>query len=137
MNTLFFMSRVYFTCIVLVWCTGTVLVAQSGVIEEPGIAKLLNTYISNNVSETQVNAWRIQIVTTSDRRRMEAAISRFRVLYPDMEHSWQHNSPYYQVRVGTFETREDLEALLLEIKKEFPTAIPVQESIVKTDIIKP
>ena len=69
------------------------------------------------------------------RRSMEKAILDFERLYPHINFDWEHNAPYYQVRVGAYEKREDLEAFLLEIKKDFPSAIPVQADIEKKELI--
>jgi len=83
-----------------------------------------------------VRGWRIQILTTNDRRKMENGIKRFEVLYPHIPYKWEHNPPYYQVRIGAYELREDLESMLLQLKRDFPAALPVQAEMEKTELIK-
>ncbi len=103
--------------------------------EEPEIQELMNRYIQNNSDTPMVRAWRIQIITTNDRSSMDRALVDFRKLYPNNKYEWSHNPPYYQVRTGAYEKKSDLEAFLLKIKKDFPSAIPVQDDIDKKEII--
>ena len=108
---------------------------QVEVNEEPIVQDAMAKYKRINNSIEFIRAWRIQIITTDDRRSMEKAILDFERLYPHINFDWEHNAPYYQVRVGAYEKREDLEAFLLEIKKDFPSAIPVQADIEKKELI--
>ena len=110
--------------------------AQVRVSEEPGITQLMEKYIQTNRQETIVRAWRIQILTTNDRRTMDTGIKKFEMLYPDVNYTWEHNPPYYQVRIGAYELKEDLEATLLELKRDFPSALPVQAEMKKTQLLE-
>jgi hypothetical protein len=110
--------------------------AQINIVEEPSIIKLMQVYKSKNAQTPITRGWRIQIVATSDRMEMEKAYEKFEMLYPDVDYTWEHNPPYYQVRVGAYEKKEDLEATLLEMKKEFPLSIPVQDDIAKQDLVE-
>jgi len=122
--------------IILVFLTTAISsTAQVQVNEEPEISELMEQYIRNNFDTPIIRAWRIQIATTNDRSVMEESIDNFEELYPDIKYNWQHNPPYYQVRIGAFEKREDLEAFLLRLKEDFPAAIPVQDDIEKREII--
>jgi len=109
--------------------------AQVTVNEEPSVTRLMSVFKSNNVQETMIRAWRIQIIATTDRSQMDAANRKFERLYPHIHYSWQHNPPYYQVQVGAYEKKEDLEAFLLQLKRDFPSAVPVQDDIKKTDLL--
>jgi len=110
--------------------------AQIRINEEPEITQLIQKYKSENHKKTIVRAWRIQVMTTSDRREMEQGNLKFETLYPHLDYSWEHNPPYYQVRTGAFELREDLEPLMIQLKKDFPAAIPVQDEMRKSELIK-
>ena len=103
--------------------------AQVTVVEEPAISQLMNDFIYRNQQKTIISGWRIQIITTNDRRKSEAARAKFEGLYPDMRSSWEQEIPFYKVKVGAFETKEELQALLLELKINFPSAIPVVDQI--------
>ncbi len=110
--------------------------AQVIINEEPAIIKLMEVYKSKNAQSPIVRAWRIQIMATSDRMEMEQAYKKFEMLYPHIEYTWEHNPPYYQVRVGAYERKADLEATLLEMKQDFPLSIPVQDDIAKRDLVE-
>ena len=110
--------------------------AQIIINEEPAIIKLMQVYKGKNAQSPIVRAWRIQIMTTSDRMEMEQAYKKFEMLYPHIDYTWEHNPPYYQVRVGAYEKKEDLEATLLEMKQDFPLSIPVQDDIAKKDLVE-
>jgi len=66
---------------------------------------------------------------------MDSANRKFDRLYPHIDYKWQHNPPYYQVRVGAYEKKEDLMAFLMQIKQDFPSATPIQDDIKKTELL--
>lgn len=109
--------------------------AQIQILEEPAVTDLMNRYESLNKQNTMVKAWRIQILATNDRRKMESAIQKFGRLYPEMEYDWKHNAPYYQIYIGAYEKKEDFEVFLLELKRDFPSSIPVIERIEKSKLL--
>lgn len=108
---------------------------QVSISEEEEVREIMQLYTQYNFTTPIVRAWRIQIITTNDRSTMERALDRFERIYPHIRYKWEHNPPYYQVRIGAYEQREELEAFLLELKEEFPAAIPVQDDIEKNEII--
>ena len=93
-------------------------------------------YEEENRTEKKIKGWRIQIVTTDDRRKSEKAKTKFRHLYPNTPAYWEHKSPYYVVRVGAYERKIDLMHFLLELKKDFPSSTPVMADIPKSDLIR-
>lgn len=110
--------------------------SQVVISEESEITELMRQYRQTNASEQVVRAWRIQILTTNDRRTMEQGIKKFEILYPEINYSWEHNPPYYQVRIGAYELKEDLEAMLLQLKQDFPSALPVQAEMKKSKLLE-
>lgn len=104
--------------------------------ESIAVSSLMDRYIDNNANNPKIKGWRIQIVSTSDRREMEKARSKFSRLYPFIESSWNHVVPYYQVRVGAYEDKTTLMAFLVQLKKDFPTATPVVDQINKTEFVR-
>lgn len=101
----------------------------------PSVNKLMARYIENAKSKETVKVWRIQVLSTPDRREMENTISAFRAIYPEMISDWKHVSPNYQIRAGVFESKNKLMPLLLEIKKSFPTATPVYDNVSKKTLL--
>lgn len=96
---------------------------------------MMERFISTGKSNEMIKAWRIQIITTDDRREMETAKSTFSNMYPGMNIDWKHVIPYYQVRVGYFENKNKLMPFLLELKKTFPSATPVYDSVSKRALV--
>jgi len=109
--------------------------AQVTISEEPTISGLMNSFISQSRSSQYVQGWRIQLITTNDRRKMEAARSKCANLYPGLEPHWKHVSPYYQVQIGAYRTKLELQSFLLELKEDFPNAIPVMDKILETELL--
>jgi len=110
--------------------------AQVEIKEEGTVAVMMNDYLLKNQQNPTQKAWRIQIITTNDRRKMESAISKFREYFPDYETNWSHENPYYKVKVAAFETKEDLHSFLLQVKQHFPGAIPVVDDIQKSELVE-
>ena len=120
----------------MILCLSAPLSAQITLSEELEIKQLMDEFVKKNRQENIVRAWRIQILTTNDRRTMEQGIKKFEALYPDLDYDWEHNPPYYQVRIGAYELKEDLEATLLTLKRDFPSSLPVQAEMRKTDLLE-
>lgn len=109
--------------------------SQVTIKETSSIVQLMRSYKTAKQSETTIKAWRIQIITTDDRRKMEQARYKFRSLYPDIKSSWVHESPYYKVKVGAYKTKIELQGFLMELKGHFRGVIPIVEQIKKEDLI--
>lgn len=111
------------------------LFSQINITEEATVSNVMNSYLNQNRSSDYIKGWKIQIITTSDRRKMEAARSKFKSYYPAMYVEWKHVSPYYHIQVGAFRTKLELQGFLLELKQNFPNAIPVMADIRKTSLL--
>ena len=103
--------------------------------EQPEVTRMMNSFISKNRSQESIRGWRIQIITTDDRRKMEKDKARFSNLYPEIPQKWSHESPYYKVQIGAYEDKMSLQGFLLELKSSFPTAIPVRDDVKKTELV--
>ena len=66
---------------------------------------------------------------------MENALTKFRNLYPEMNSDWEHKIPYYLVKVGAFKEKLDYQGFLIEIKKDFPGAIPIAAEIREEELL--
>jgi hypothetical protein len=98
--------------------------------EDPSVRELMEKYIRWEKEESQVSGWRIQIINTDDRRKMEKALYEFKTEFPEVSYvNWKQVSPYYKVIIGAYETKLDVLAFLQDIKVLFPSAIPVIEKI--------
>ena len=106
------------------------------VITSPPIDQMMDKFTTTNRAETSIKGWRIQIITNDDRRKMEAARSKFSWLYPDVKVKWNHVAPYYRVKVGAYENKMQLMGFLLELKTDFPGVIPVMDNIRKSELVR-
>jgi len=104
--------------------------------EDSSISSMMQKFVSANQGEQTIRGWRIQIITTDDRRKMERARSKFLGMYPQIKLNWEHVSPYYKVQIGAYENRMALQPFLLELKREFTSAIPVMDDVQKSELIE-
>lgn len=87
------------------------------IIESPSVKAMMAKFVDKNLGSPTMKGWRIQIISTDDRRQMEQARSKFASLHPRVSSSWKHVSPYYQLRVGAYREKNDLMPFLAEIKR--------------------
>jgi hypothetical protein len=99
------------------------------------ITQMMDQFTSKNKAENTIKGWRIQIITTNDRRKMETARGKFASMHPNIDVKWNHVAPYYRVRVGAYENKMQLMGFLLELKESFPGVIPVMDNIKKTELV--
>ena len=112
--------------------------AQNVTITEHGrVGEMMSIYTNNNKQESHIQAWRIQIITTDDRRRMETARAKFAQLYPEIQTSWKHVSPWYHLKAGAYKTKLELQGFLLQVKENFPGAIPILDRVKKEELLSP
>ena len=99
------------------------------------VSSMMEKFVENGKANENIKAWRIQIITTDDRRQMESAMATFTSLHPGVNMDWKHVSPYYQVRVGYYENKNRLMPFLLDLKKTFPSATPVYDQVSKRALV--
>lgn len=109
--------------------------SQVSVMEDDQVSLMMKNFQSSEKSVSYVKGYRIQIITTPDRRKMESVRAKFTSQYPDVYMEWEHVSPYYQVRVGAYETKMDLMDFMLQLKQSFRDAIPVVSDVEKSELV--
>ena len=103
--------------------------AQNVVVnEEDAISRMLDRHIQSNKSNTFVPGWRVQIFSTSDRRKVEDAKQDFLRENPGIPVDWPHSKPYYRLRAGAFSTKLEAMRLLYRLKQDYPSAFPAKDS---------
>jgi hypothetical protein len=114
------------------------MMAQNIIINENGrIADMMRTYKNINQNQGHMQAWRIQIITTDDRRKMETARAQFNGLYPAIRTEWKHVSPWYHLKAGAYKTKLELQGFLIQVKQNFPGAIPIMDKVKKEELLSP
>ena len=109
------MKRIFLALASLLGMSTIALQAQSNnvvITEEPAVAALVNRYVELNRSQEYIDGWRIQVLATTDRQKLDATLQNFQYRYPNIPVNWVHSSPYYRLRAGAFATK--LEALRLK-----------------------
>lgn len=99
--------------------------------EDPVIADMMDRFVEINKSKSTVEGWRIQIMATNDRQKLESARQAFQYRYPNVPVDWVHNRPWYQLRAGAFATK--LEALRLKyiLSQDYTGTYPVKDDNIR------
>jgi hypothetical protein len=100
--------------------------AQS-ITEEQAITHMMQSFVEYNKANTHVRGWRIQILSTTDRRVMESTQAKFKRLYPEYELQFVHQNPYYHLRTGAFLTQQDARPMLRKMQRNFAGAFIVTD----------
>jgi hypothetical protein len=109
--------------------------AQGNITEkvDPAVSSLMKRYVDGNKSTKTINGWRIQIMATTDRTKVEDALQKFQSLYPNITADWVQSKPYFKLRAGAFTKKRDAIALQFQLKADYPTAYPVQDAEIKPE----
>ena len=111
-KTIVMLLRVLFSTFVTLGCL-SLGQAQNVIVEadEP-IPQMIDRYVELNKSRNFVQGWRVQILATPDRQRLETVKQSFKYRYPNIPVDWEHAKPYYKLRAGAFDSK--LEAMRLK-----------------------
>lgn len=99
--------------------------------EEQEVTNLMNRFVDINSTTYTVDGWRIQLMATSDRSKVENAKRRFQTLYPNIYVDWTHSKPYYKLRAGAFGSKLEATRMLYVLKKDYPTAYPAKDDTIR------
>ncbi len=95
--------------------------------EEPLITKMVKRHKTLNFQTIDMAGWRIQILATTDRLRMEKIKGEFQMDFPDTPISWTHQKPYYKLRAGAYLSKIDAVRLLYQLKSLYPGAYTTKD----------
>lgn len=110
--------------------------AQGVQIEESSnIDEMMTFFERKNREKTEISAWRIQVLATTDRRMMEQTKSRFARTFPYLKTRWTHKDPYYQIKAGAFATKIEALPELDKVKRKFRKAHLVRDFIPYSEIV--
>lgn len=112
--------------------------AQSSIVVQtpPELNKLLNTFVQANEQETKMPGWRVQILATADRQRLETVESSFKLNYPSIPVDWVHASPYYKLRAGAFQTKQEAERLKYTLSSQFDGVYLVKDQVSEEELLR-
>ena len=78
--------------------------------------------------------YRVQVFYGSDRKEVFNQQSKFRALYPKIMSYITYREPNYRLKVGDFRTKPEAQALLNELRANFPTLFIFKEKINAPDL---
>lgn len=103
---------------------------------DPIIADMLSQYTTDNKSQGTVSGWRVQILATTNRQRLESVQQSFRYHYPNVPVDWMHDRPYYKLQAGAFRTKRDALRLKYILSREYEGLYLVRDdAIAKTELL--
>ena len=93
----------------------------------------MDRFVEINKAKANVDGWRIQILATTDRQKLETVKQTFRYQYPNIPIDWIHSKPYYKLRAGAFATK--LEALRLKyiLEQEYSGIYLVRDDAIRPE----
>ncbi|MCO6493809.1 MAG: SPOR domain-containing protein [Phaeodactylibacter sp.] len=99
--------------------------------EDRPIGEMMDRFIEINKSRNYVSGWRVQVLATPDRQRLESVKQSFQYRYPSIAVDWVHSAPYYKLRAGAFATK--LEALRLKyiLERDYPGIYLVRDDAIR------
>ncbi len=103
---------------------------------DPIIGSMLEQHTANNKAEATVAGWRVQILATTNRQRLESVQQSFRYHYPNVPVDWMHDRPYYKLQAGAFRTKQDALRLKYILSREYEGLYLVRDdAISKTELL--
>ncbi|MEN0002739.1 MAG: SPOR domain-containing protein [Bacteroidota bacterium] len=101
--------------------------------EEPAITRMMEAFVNQNNEQQSLSGYRIQILATPDRQRVESVKQGFRYRYPNIPVDWVHSKPYYKLRAGAFSTRLEALRLLHILKRDYPRAYLAADRAIRAE----
>lgn len=119
-------------------CSLSALSAQSNIVVKPDgdVNGILEAFIQVNTAVNKVEGWRVQILATADRRRLESVLSSFKLNYPSIPVDWVHTSPYYKLRAGAFQTKQEAERLKYTLGQQFDGVYLVKDQVSERELLR-
>lgn len=94
------------------------------------VSRLLKKHIAVNEKTDGIPGYRIQIFSDSgnnSKRKAMRSKAKFRMSFNDLKAYIVFDAPYYKVEIGNFITRLDAQAVLRQLKDQYPGAYIVYE----------
>lgn len=117
--------------ILVLWGTSMAFAQNIQVKEDALIAQMMERFAATNKSVAAIEGWRIQILATPDRQKLESARQVFQYKYPNVSVDWVHTNPWYKLFVGAFATKLDAMRLQYLLKRDYPNAYLVRDNSVR------
>jgi hypothetical protein len=98
---------------------------NSNVIQDPKIEQLIKEKRKINLGLSSNETYKIQIFYgNSDDSKKK--LQEFKTEFKDLDGTIVYTNPNYKVWIGNFETRIEVEKVMIDIKKKYPTALIIK-----------
>jgi len=126
MNRLIVLGVLFFASVVGVQ-------AQVSVDAPPEVTQMMERFIEINKQNNQVFGWRIQLLATTDRNRLDSSVRTFQYRYPNIPVDWVHEPPYFKLRAGAYPNK--LEAMRMReiLKNDYPSAYVAPDDAIRPE----
>ena len=128
----------YFPTVALLLLLKTApLAAQEIQINEPPIiTKMTDRWAEINRAAPGIEGWRVQLFSSTDRKKVEEAKAAFLTNYPTVPCDWVQEKPYYKLRAGAFATKLETMRLIRDLQADYPAAYATKDrSIPASDFV--
>ncbi len=115
----------------IIFCFGFQLSFGQSINETPEVQSIMDRYTASNRMKTTIKGWSIQLLATTDRRKMEQTKDEFTQKYPMIFVDWEHSAPYYKLHVGVYQSKLEALRQLHQFKADFPGAFPRIENHIR------
>lgn len=125
------MQRAFLAFYILLMCFGAVMaqgLQNIQIKEDPAISALMGQYIEGNRQKPYINGWRLQILATTDRPKLDETLNNFKAQYPFVPVTWIHERPYYLLRVGAYHSKLQAMSLQQILRGAYPGSYLVQDN---------
>ncbi len=99
---------------------------------DPSIERLSENYQTYFREADDLSGWRVQLLASSNRSQVEQVRAAFVRKYPQYKVDWEYTEPFYRLRVGAFASRLEANALLVQIRNDYPGAVLTRVSNLRT-----
>lgn len=125
------MKKLVFLLAIISSCTVTITAQNITLNEQAAISQMMQRFVEINRATIAVDGWRIQLLATTDRTKMDSAMRNFQSRYPNIAVDWVHERPYYKLRAGAFTSKLEATRVLYSLKKDYPSAYPAQDKNIR------
>ena len=116
----------------LFWGIATTIFSQQVDLSEPPVvARMMERWSEINRDEARNEGWRVQLVSTTDRKKVEEEKTIFLTRYPEIPADWVQEKPYYKLRAGAFFTKMEAISLQKDIETDYPGAYPAKDRAIR------
>lgn len=99
------------------------------IVADPRVQKILETRIVYFDMDSTHQGYRIQILSSTDRREAMLEMENFELKYPDIPIYLKYDSPNFKLRVGDFSGKIDAHYWFAGLQAEYPNLFLVPDKV--------